>query len=61
MRVAPLGAYFADDLEMVRAQAVLAAEVTHAHPEGIAGAVAVALAAAWACRLRESHSSVASS
>jgi len=55
MRVAPLGAYFADDLEVVRAQAVLAAEVTHAHPEGIAGAVAVALAAAWACRLRESH------
>jgi ADP-ribosylglycohydrolase len=56
MRIAPLGAYFADDLEMVRAQAVLAAEVTHAHPEGIAGAVAVALAAAWACRLCKNHS-----
>ena len=58
MRIAPLGAYFADDLEMVRAQAVLAAEVTHAHPEGIAGAVAVALAAAWACRLRENRSTL---
>jgi ADP-ribosylglycohydrolase len=58
MRVAPLGAYFADDLEIVRAQAFLAAEITHAHPEGIAGAVAVALAAAWACHLRESHSTV---
>jgi ADP-ribosylglycohydrolase len=58
MRIAPLGAYFADDLDMVRAQAVLAAEVTHAHPEGIAGAVAVALAAAWACRLRENRSTL---
>ncbi len=58
MRVAPLGAYFADDLEMVRAQAILAAEVTHAHPEGIAGAVAVALAAAWAWRLRDSRSTL---
>jgi ADP-ribosylglycohydrolase len=56
MRVAPLGAYFADDLEMVHSQAVLTAEVTHAHPEGIVGAVAVALVAAWAWRLRESDS-----
>jgi len=56
MRVAPLGAYFADDLGAVSTQAAWAAEVTHAHPEGIAGAVAVALAAAWAVRLRESHS-----
>lgn len=53
MRVAPLGAYFADSIEMVVEQAQLSAEVTHAHPEGIAGAIAVALAAAWAWRLRE--------
>ncbi|WP_370950362.1 ADP-ribosylglycohydrolase family protein [Amycolatopsis sp. cg5] len=46
MRVAPLGAYFAEDLETLVEQAKLSAEVTHLHPEGIAGAVAVALAAA---------------
>jgi ADP-ribosylglycohydrolase len=52
MRSAPLGAYFADDLDAVAEQARRSAEVTHAHPEGIAGAVAVAAGAAWACRLR---------
>ena len=52
MRVAPLGAYFADDLDAVVDQAARSAEVTHAHPEGIAGAVAVAVAAAWTWRLR---------
>lgn len=54
MRVAPLGAYFADDLDTVVEQAALSAEVTHAHPEGIAGAAAVAVAAAHAWRLRRS-------
>jgi ADP-ribosylglycohydrolase len=48
MRVAPLGAYFADDLARAAAEAKLSAEVTHAHPEGIAGAIAVAVAAACA-------------
>jgi ADP-ribosylglycohydrolase len=48
MRVAPVGAYFADDLEEVAYQARLSAEVTHAHPEGQAGAIAVAIAAACA-------------
>lgn len=42
MRVAPLGAYFADQPEKVLAQARLSALPTHAHPEGIAGACAVA-------------------
>jgi ADP-ribosylglycohydrolase len=51
MRVAPLGAYFADDLNAVATQAARSAEVTHAHPEGIIGAIAVAQAAAWASRL----------
>ncbi|GAA2675042.1 MULTISPECIES: ADP-ribosylglycohydrolase family protein [Actinosynnema] len=46
MRVAPLGAFFADDPAAVVEQATRSAEVTHAHPEGIDGAVAVALAAA---------------
>lgn len=48
MRVPPLGAYFADDVEQLVVQARYSAEVTHAHPEGQAGAIAVALAAAWA-------------
>lgn len=46
MRVAPLGAFFAGDPATALAQAVRQAEVTHAHPEGVAGAVAVAVAAA---------------
>lgn len=48
MRVAPVGAYFADDYSKVVEQARLSAEVTHAHPDGIAGAIAVAVATAWA-------------
>jgi len=56
MRVAPLGAYFADDLEAVRENAILSAQVTHAHPEGIAGAIAVAVAAALAYRVGEGKS-----
>ena len=50
MRAAPLGAWFHDDLDRVVTQATLSAEVTHAHPEGIAGAVAVAVAAALSAR-----------
>ncbi|MBX3443419.1 MAG: ADP-ribosylglycohydrolase family protein [Planctomyces sp.] len=38
MRAAPLRAYFADDLPRVVDEARLSAEVTHAHPEGMAGA-----------------------
>ena len=48
MRAAPIGAYFAPDLERVRAEALRSAEPTHAHPDGAAGAVAVATAAALA-------------
>lgn len=48
MRVAPLGAFFADDPERAAEEARLSAMVTHAHPEGQAGAVAVAVAAALA-------------
>ncbi len=51
MRVAPLGAYFADDLARVTAEARASAAVTHGHPEGVAGAVAIAVAAAWAWRV----------
>ncbi|MFC3501830.1 ADP-ribosylglycohydrolase family protein [Micromonospora krabiensis] len=52
MRVAPLGAYFADSPSRAAAEARASAEVTHAHAEGIAGAVAVAVAAAFAARGR---------
>jgi len=48
MRVAPLGGYLAGGLDRVREQAILSARVTHFHPEGVAGAVAVAVAATWA-------------
>ncbi|MEU4622083.1 ADP-ribosylglycohydrolase family protein [Actinoplanes sp. NPDC023801] len=50
MRVAPLGAWFADDLDTVVAEATRSAEVTHAHAEATAGAVAVAVAAALSVR-----------
>ena len=48
MRVAPVGAYFADNLTLAVEQAGRSAAVTHAHPEGQAGAIAVAVAAAFA-------------
>jgi ADP-ribosylglycohydrolase len=52
MRVAPVGAFFADDLLAAVEHARCSAVVTHAHPEAVAGAIAVAVAAAWAWRLR---------
>lgn len=55
MRVAPVGAYFADDLDTVVEHAAKSAMVTHAHPEGVAGAIAVAVAAAVATRSREAQ------
>jgi ADP-ribosylglycohydrolase len=48
MRVAPLGAWFAGDPATAAREAAVSAEVTHTHPEGIAGAVATAVAAALA-------------
>ncbi|MFE6492213.1 ADP-ribosylglycohydrolase family protein [Streptomyces sp. NPDC057748] len=50
MRVGPLGAHFHQDVGLAATQAALQAAVTHAHPEGIAGAVAVAVAAALSVR-----------
>lgn len=46
MRAAPIGGYFAGDPQRAAAEAEKAAEITHAHPEGQAGAMAVACAAA---------------
>lgn len=54
MRVAPLGAFFADDLDAVVEQAIRSSVITHTHDEAIAGAIAVAVAAAQACRLQRS-------
>lgn len=46
MRVAPLGAFFVDEpLSRVVEEAHAQAAVTHAHPDGQAGAVAIAVAA----------------
>jgi hypothetical protein len=60
MRVAPLGAYFADDLDMVVEQAERSATTTHCHAEAVAGAVAVALAAAlaWERRITQEQTRV---
>lgn len=48
MRAAPIGGFFYDDLKRTANEAELSAEVTHAHIEGKAGAIAVAVAAAIA-------------
>lgn len=51
MRVAPLGAFFSEEpLSTVVEEAFRSAAVTHAHPDGQAGAVAVAVAASLIAR-----------
>jgi ADP-ribosylglycohydrolase len=50
MRVAPTGAYYVDDYGAGVEQARVSAATTHARPEGRAGAIAVAVAAAWESR-----------
>lgn len=50
MRSAPIGGYFAHDLDAVVEHARRSAAPTHAHPDGVAGAVAVAVAAALVAR-----------
>lgn len=52
MRVAPVGAWFADDLDRAAKEARASSIVTHMHSEGIAGAIAIAVAAAMAWQLR---------
>ena len=56
MRVAPVGAWFAHDLDRVAEEARASAMVTHMHSEGVAGAIAIAIAAAMGWRLRENRS-----
>ncbi len=50
MRVAPVGAFFYGELDRAAQEARRSAVVTHAHPEGQAGAMAVAVAAAVAAK-----------
>ena len=54
MRVAPLGAYFADDPDRITEQASLSSIPTHSHSEAVAGAVAVAVAAGLAWQMKNS-------
>jgi ADP-ribosylglycohydrolase len=56
MRAAPIGAYFADDLDRVFEQAIRSAQVSHTHHEGVAGAIAAAIAAGVAWQLRDASS-----
>jgi ADP-ribosylglycohydrolase len=58
MRAAPVGAYFADDVKHVLEHSRAQAAVTHAHPDGQAGAIAAALAAAFAWRSAHDPESV---
>jgi len=46
MRAAPIGAFFSGDPQRAAEEARLSAVITHAHPEGQAGAMGVAVAAA---------------
>ncbi len=46
MRATPIGAYFAGDLDAVVVHAARSAEPTHAHADGVAGAIAIAVASA---------------
>ncbi|WP_309055961.1 ADP-ribosylglycohydrolase family protein [Streptomyces sp.] len=48
MRIAPLGAWYADDPEQATHQAEISAYTTHQHREAVVGAMAVAAAAALA-------------
>lgn len=51
MRVTPIGAYYFDDLALVKKLAIQSAEITHSNSEGIAGAIAVAVATAIATEI----------
>ncbi|MFH8383166.1 ADP-ribosylglycohydrolase family protein [Kitasatospora sp. NPDC018058] len=52
MRVAPLGAAYAEDPSAVVRPAADTAVITHTHPQAVDGAIAVAVAAAYAVRAR---------
>lgn len=51
MRIAPIGFFFYDDQSRLVDAAIKSAEITHKHPNGIAGAVSQASAVAHAVRM----------
>lgn len=51
MRVGVVGAFYAEDPQTCRHAALTQCRITHHHPQGLAGAVAQALAVGLACRL----------
>jgi ADP-ribosylglycohydrolase len=53
MRAGPLGAWFAEQPGLLIGESSKASMVTHCHPEGIAGCIAVSLAAAAAWNSRD--------
>ncbi len=53
MRIAPLGAWYADDPEQATHQAEISAYTTHQHREAVVGAMAVAAAAAFVAGAKE--------
>lgn len=52
MRIAPVGAYYYDNIDKIKRLAFDASEVTHTNIEAKTGALAVALGAAFATRIR---------
>jgi poly(ADP-ribose) glycohydrolase ARH3 len=48
MRIAPVGFFFYDDGELLKENALLCARITHTHPQGLAGALAQAMAVGMA-------------
>lgn len=48
MRIAPIGFFFYDDGELLRENALLCTQITHKHPQALAGALAQAMAVGMA-------------
>jgi poly(ADP-ribose) glycohydrolase ARH3 len=58
MRIAPIGCFYAHDLEALKENAILSARITHNHPEGVAGAVAQATAVGLAFKCSLSNETI---
>jgi ADP-ribosylglycohydrolase len=50
MRIAPIGFFFYDDGDLLRENALLCTQITHKHPQALAGALAQAMAVGMAAR-----------
>jgi len=58
MRIAPIGCFYAHDLEALKENAILSTRITHNHPEGLAGAVAQATAVGLAFKCALSNETI---